>query len=395
MKQSIITLTLLFCATLSFAQELKVKSFTHDQMSLEARVGGGRKDLNGKQCALIKVQVRDDIVDCTGGNVGEIISKGIVKKIFVSPDTRFLKFEFKYNYPLKVTFADYGIKSLAEGGTYTLTLVDAYMLLQQSSQQDNTQTVVPDVQQPQPILPSQSAAQSESNPNVLPITVNGITFNMIKVDGGTFTMGATSEQKNPDDDEKSTHQVTLSSYYIGESEMTQALWTAVMGNNPSRFKGDNLPVEKVSWEDCQTFIGKLNGLTGKRFRLPTEAEWEYAARGGKRSNHTQYSGSSNIDDVAWYSGNSGSKTHPVKTKKPNEFGLYDMSGNVWEWCQDWYGSYSSNAQTNPTGPDSGSYRVYRGGCLYYGGGGCRSSCRTYDSPGYRSGNLGLRLALSE
>ena len=197
MKQSIITLTLLFCATLSFAQELKVKSFTHDQMSLEARVGGGRKDLNGKQCALIKVQVRDDIVDCTGGNVGEIISKGIVKKIFVSPDTRFLKFEFKYNYPLKVTFADYGIKSLAEGGTYTLTLVDAYMLLQQSSQQDNTQTVAPDVQQPQPILPSQSAAQSESNPNVLPITVNGITFNMIKVDDGTFTMGATPEQENP------------------------------------------------------------------------------------------------------------------------------------------------------------------------------------------------------
>ena len=372
-----------------------MKSFTHDQMSLEARVGGGRKDLNGKQCALIKVQVRDDIVDCTGGNVGEIISKGIVKKIFVSPDTRFLKFEFKYNYPLKVTFADYGIKSLAEGGTYTLTLVDAYMLLQQSSQQDNTQTVVPDVQQPQPILPSQSAAQSESNPNVLPITVNGITFNMIKVDGGTFTMGATSEQKNPDDDEKSTHQVTLSSYYIGESEMTQALWTAVMGNNPSRFKGDNLPVEKVSWEDCQTFIGKLNGLTGKRFRLPTEAEWEYAARGGKRSNHTQYSGGSMIDDVAWYKGNSGSKTHSVKTKKPNELGLYDMSGNVLELCQDWYGSYGSNAQTNPTGPSSGSYRVYRGGSwlrtVWY----CRSSSRDSIPSGYRNIDCGLRLALSE
>ena len=395
MKHTFITLTLLLCATLSFAQELKVKSFTHDQMSLEARVGGGRKDLNGKQCALIKVQVRDDIVDCTGGNVGEIISKGIVKKIFVSPDTRFLKFEFKYNYPLKVTFADYGIKSLAEGGTYTLTLVDAYMLLQQSSQQDNTQTVVPDVQQPQPILPSQSAAQSESNPNVLPITVNGITFNMIKVDGGTFTMGATSEQKNPDDDEKPTHQVTLSSYYIGESEMTQALWTAVMGNNPSRFKGDNLPVEQVLWEDCQTFIGKLNGLTGKSFRLPTEAEWEYAARGGNRSNHTQYSGGSMIDDVAWYEGNSGNKTHSVKTKKPNELGLYDMSGNVLEWCQDWYGSYGSNAQTNPTGPGSGSDRVSRGGSWNRSERRCRSSYRNYNSPGSRYDRLGFRLALSE
>ena len=395
MKQIVIILTLLLCSTLSFAQELKVKSFTHDQMSLEARVGGGRKDLNGKQCALIKVQVRDDIVDCTGGNVGEIISKGIVKKIFVSPDTRFLKFEFKYNYPLKVTLADYGIKSLAEGGTYTLTLVDAYMLLQQSSQQDNTQTVVPDVQQPQPILPSQSAAQSESNPNVLPITVNGVSFNMIKVDGGTFTMGATSEQVNPFDDEKPTHQVTLSSYYIGETEVTQVLWTAVMGNNPSYFKGDNLPVEQVSWEDCQTFIGKLNGLTGKRFRLPTEAEWEYAARGGNRSNHTQYSGGSMIDDVAWYYGNSGSKTHSVKTKKPNELGLYDMSGNVWEWCQDWKGSYSSNAQTNPTGPDSGSGRVFRGGSWFNGDRNCRSSNRDYGSPGNRLSRLGLRLALSE
>ena len=396
MKQIVIILTLLFCATLSFAQELKVKSFTHDQMSLEARVGGGRKDLNGKQCALIKVQVRDDIVDCTGGNVGEIISKGIVKKVFVSPDTKFLKFEFKYNYPLKVTFADYGIKSLAEGATYTLTLVDAYMLLQQSSQQDNTQTVVPDVQQPQPILPSQSAAQSESNSNVLPITVNGVSFNMIKVDGGTFTMGATSEQKDPFEQEKPKHQVTLSSYYIGETELTQALWTAVMGNNPSYFKGDNLPVEQVSWEDCQTFIGKLNDLTGKSFRLPTEAEWEYAARGGKRSNHTQYSGSKRIKDVAWYKGNSGSKTHSVKTKKPNELGLYDMSGNVWEWCQDWYDSYGSKAQTNPMGPDSGSHRVGRGGSwLGYSGRYCRLSHRNYYSPGGRVSNLGFRLALSE
>ena len=168
-----------------------------------------------------------------------------------------------------------------------------------------------------------------------------------------------------------------------------------MGNKPSNFKGDNLPVEQVSWEDCQTFIGKLNDLTGKRFRLPTEAEWEYAARGGKRSNHTQYSGSSNIDDVAWYSGNSGSKTHPVKTKKPNEFGLYDMSGNVNEWCQDWYGSYSSNAQTNPTGPDSGSYRVFRGGTWSIFGWFCRSSFRGNSSPGYRGYGLGFRLALSE
>ena len=391
MKQAVISLTLLLCATLSFAQELTVKSFIHNDMNLEARIGGGRKDLNGKQCALIKVLVRDNILKCKGGNIGDIVTEGVVKKIFVSPSTKFLELEFQYNFPLKVTFADYGIKSLDEGATYTITLVDAYMLSQQSSQQNNTHTVVPDVQQAQSTQPSQPIVQSESNSNILPITVNGVTFNMIKVDGGTFTMGATSEHK----DEKSTHQVTLSSYYIGETEVTQALWTAVMGNNPSEFNGDNLPVENVSWEDCQTFIGKLNGLTGKRFRLPTEAEWEYAARGGNRSNHTQYSGGSRIDDVAWYGGNSGNKTHSVKTKKPNELGLYDMSGNVWEWCQDWKGSYSSNAQTNPTGPGSGYHRGYRGGGLNFSERYCRSSYRDCFTPADGSSYLGLRLVLSE
>ena len=405
MKQTLLTLTFLLCATFSIAQELRVKSFVHNEMNLEARVGGGRTDLNGKQCALIKVQVRDDIIDCTGGNVGEIETKGVVKKIFVSPDTRFLKFEFKYNYPLKVTFADYGISSLAEGGTYTLTLVDAYMLAQQP-------TVQHDIQTPVVGPTTQPAAQPSASPDVLPIEVNGVTFNMIRVDGGTFTMGATSEMTNPLDGEKPTHQVTLSSYYIGETEVTQSLWQAVMGSNPSKFKGDNLPVEQVSWSDCQDFIKKLNEMTGKSFRLPTEAEWEFAARGGNKSRHTQYSGSSNIDEVAWYWQNSGDKyltgdwdmdkieknncrTHPVKTKKSNELGIYDMSGNVWEWCQDYYGSYSITSQTNPTGPDSGSNRMSRGGSWYFSAWYCRSSNRHYITPDYGLNDLGLRLALSE
>ena len=365
-----------------------MKSFVHNEMNLEARVGGGRTDLNGKQCALIKVQVRDDIIDCTGGNVGEIETKGVVKKIFVSPDTRFLKFEFKYNYPLKVTFADYGISSLAEGGTYTLTLVDAYMLAQQP-------TVQPDIQTPVVGTTTQLAAQSSASPDVLPVKVNGVTFNMIKVDGGTFTMGATSEMMNPWNSEKPTHQVTLSTYYIGETEVTQSLWQAVMGSNPSYPKGDNLPVKRVSWNDCQDFIKKLNEMTGRTFRLPTEAEWEFAARGGNKSKHTRYSGSKDIDDVAWYDGNSGNKTHPVKGKKANELGIYDMSGNVWEWCQDYYGSYSSTSQTNPTGPDSGSYRVYRGGSWNCFAWYCRSSIRFYYAPDLSSDNLGLRLVLSE
>ena len=225
--------------------------------------------------------------------------------------------------------------------------------------------------------------------------VKDIEFRMIKVEGGTFTMGATSEMENPYDDEKPTHQVTLSSYYIGETEVTQALWKAVMGSNPSYFKGDNLPVEMVSWDDCQTFISKLNALTGKRFRLPTEAEWEFAARGGNQSRHTPFSGSSRIDDVAWYESNSDNKTHPVKTKQPNELGSYDMTGNVWEWCQDWYGSYNSYAQTNPTGAGSGSHRVDRGGSWICSPRLCRSSYRYCLTPEFSDFDLGLRLVLSQ
>ena len=225
--------------------------------------------------------------------------------------------------------------------------------------------------------------------------VNGVTFTMIPVEGGTFTMGATSEMTEPYSKEKPTHQVTLSSYYIGETEVTQALWQAVMGSNPSYFIGDNLPVEQVSWNDCQTFISRLNSLTGKRFRLPTEAEWEFAARGGNQSSRTQYSGSGRIGDVAWYEGNSGTKTHPVKTKQPNELGIYDMSGNVFEWCQDWYGSYSSDAQTNPSGASSGSYRVRRGASSWSDSRSCRSSDRSCENPGDSRFHLGLRLVLSQ
>ena len=185
--------------------------------------------------------------------------------------------------------------------------------------------------------------------------------------------------------------MTLSDYYIGETEVTQELWTAVMGNNPSNFKGNKKPVEKVSWDDCQEFVKKLNQLTGKNFRLPTEAEWEYAARGGNKSKGYKYSGSNTIDDVAWYTSNSGSKTHDVKTKQANELGIYDMSGNVWEWCQDWYGSYNSGSQTNPTGPSSGSSRVCRGGSWFNGARYCRVSNRNCYFPDGSFSYLGLRL----
>ena len=262
------------------------------------------------------------------------------------------------------------------------------------------------VAQPQPVSSMASSSTSGASSNmvgsstsgsVITIPVkDGISIEMVKVEAGSFNMGATPEMQNPDEDEKPVHRVTLTNnYYIGKYEVTQALWKTVMGNKSSRFKGDNLPVEKVSWNNCQKFISKLNKLTGKSFCLPTEAEWEFAARGGKKSRGYQYSGSNTLGDVAWYEGNSGSKTHAVGTKQPNELGIYDMTGNVYEWCQDWYGSYSSSPQTNPIGAVSGSSRVDRGGSWFFTAKHCRSSYRFNLTPDYRLNFLGLRLVLSE
>ena len=223
-------------------------------------------------------------------------------------------------------------------------------------------------------------------------TVNGVQFTMVAVKGGTFTMGATSELgSDAFENEEPAHEVTLSDYYIGQTEVTQALWEAVMGSNPSDHRGDNLPVENVSWDDSQVFIQKLNQLTGKQFRLPTEAEWEYAARGGRKSRGYKYAGGNNIDSVAWYYDNSGYETHPVATKQANELGIYDMSGNVLEWCRDWYGGYQSSSLSDPQGPSSGFYRVIRGGCYYNFARNCRVSYRISNTMDYRSGYLGLRL----
>lgn len=199
------------------------------------------------------------------------------------------------------------------------------------------------------------------------------------------------------DDEFPVHKVTLTKdYYMGETQVTQALWQAVMGENPSEFKGDDQrPVECVSWNDCQVFIQKLNALTGERFRLPTEAEWEFAARGGNESRGCCYAGSNDLDAVAWHDGNSAEKTHAVAQKQPNELGLYDMSGNVEEWCADWYGEdyYQTSPDVDPQGPDTGRLRVLRGGSWYGDAWDCRLSIRISPYPEFRFNFYGLRLFL--
>jgi formylglycine-generating enzyme required for sulfatase activity len=229
------------------------------------------------------------------------------------------------------------------------------------------------------------------------VTVSNVSFAMVSVTGGIFDLGATPEQGlYAAFDEKPSIQVSVSSFYLAEAPVTQALWTEVMGDNPSHFKGDILPVERVSWEDCQEFIKRLNIQTGMKFRLPTEAEWEYAARGGQYSKHLKYAGANDNtkSDYMWFKENSQSQSHEVKTKLPNELGLFDMSGNISEWCSDWYfNSYANNGErVNPKGPASGVAKVYRGGSWDDKPMNCRVSKRFSMNPIFKNKLVGLRLA---
>ncbi|WP_337949512.1 SUMF1/EgtB/PvdO family nonheme iron enzyme [Prevotella sp.] len=445
----------------AFAQELTVKTFKLASSDLTAQTQP-RKDLNDRNCAVVKVQFVGDILNVEGNVIMPLVKRNNETWVYMPQNTRQMKVITKNFLPLMVTFADYDVERLESNRTYVLTLLGNS---QQQAQQTQTlsiryspssatvlvdnkmvkgtngvaQTTLPvgqhsyivacngyeseegtvklkasapsnlqitlskeavAIQQnivSQPAVAQQPIVQAPiANGNHISIPVkDGVSIDMVRVEAGTFTMGETVDIKDSYDFVKK-HQVTLTNdYYIGKYEVTQALWKAVMGNNPSNLKGDNLPVEQVSWDDCQEFLSKLNSITSKTFRLPTEAEWEYAARGGNKSRGYQYSGSNNLSDVAWYGDNSGSKTHPVGSKQANELGIYNMAGNVCEWCQDRFGKYISSSQVNPTGANRGSYRVIRGGCWGYSSGICRSSCRSFSPPDHRGSGLGLRLVLSE
>ncbi len=246
------------------------------------------------------------------------------------------------------------------------------------------------------------AGKPEEAPAMTEATKQGIIdtllSNMVTVEGGTFQMGATPDQGDlAYDDEKPVHQVTLSTYKIGRYEVTQREWEAVMGRTEvmSKFtmRGPNMPMYAISWEDCQEFIKKLNAKTGHHFRLPTEAEWEFAARGGNKSRGTLYAGSNKIEDVAWTDGTTGMfPLTSVGMKQPNELGLYDMSGHVSEWCSDWEGAYPATAQTNPKGPASGKYKIRRGGSFHTVKAACRASARQASTPVSYAIYIGFRLA---
>ncbi len=234
----------------------------------------------------------------------------------------------------------------------------------------------------------------EPIPNPIDSTQNGIDFgkmDMVLVPSGIFSMGNNAGLFG---DEKPAHSVVLDSFYIGKYEVTQALWKDIMNANPSLDKGDSLPVENITWLEVQNFLTKLNEKTGLNYRLPTEAEWEFAARGGNQNHDYTYCGSNNALDVAWHKVNSGNKTHPVGLKNGNELGIYDMSGNVWEWCSDWYGStyYSTSPQSNPKGPASGDQKITRGGSFSSDSTNIRNTCRFFALPNSGGVFIGFRLA---
>ncbi|MBR4365350.1 MAG: formylglycine-generating enzyme family protein [Bacteroidaceae bacterium] len=360
----LVAFLLLFALPLS-AQKLTVESMRllpDDATARDEKYQ--RVDDNGNLAGLVKVQIALNDVKLDGSMVLDQ-KKWSASEYWVWMADRATKLTVVTPgfLPLEVNFRDYDFQMLHSKNTYKLVI-------------------------------SVPTAASQYQSNIQTFTVNGASFNMVRVEGGTFQMGGTSEQGDDAHNwEKPVHSVTLSTYMIGETEVTQEVWEAVMGSNPSTFKGAKNPVEQVSWDDCKVFINKLNDLTGQSFRLPTEAEWEYAARGGNKRQHYKFSGSNNIGDVAWYDGNSSGNTHPVSTKKANKLGLYDMSGNVYEWCEDGYNDYNGSAQLDPKGESSSSFRVYRGGGWFNNAGHCRVSYRSSYTPEYRDDGLGFRLAL--
>ena len=459
MHKILLSFVLLFAAISSvFAQKLTVESFKLAPSDLTAHTQP-RKDLNDCNCALIKVGIALDGVKFDGGIMGKPVQKIGEYWVYMPKGVSMLQVLHKNYTPLMVNFYDYGIGKVESGATYVLTLKKPNTITERQTQKlrikysPTSASVLVDnkfvkgtngiaettltVGQHSYIVACDGYESEEgtvklkaSAPSTIQITLlkesivdNGISENnnqhiedinettdndrvaklleklnddMVYIEAVEFTMGATKEQKGEaNSDEKPAHPVVLNCFYLCKYEVTQELWETVMGDNPSHFKGKNLPVENVSWDDCQKFIMKLNELTGKKYRLPTEAEWEYAARGGSNSMHYKYSGGNSLEYVSWYFHNSMDKTHTVGMMKPNELGLYDMSGNVWEWCQDWYGSYDKKTAYYPTGPIKAYNKVFRGGGYDNGETYCRCSYRNGTAPQNKFKNLGLRLAHSK
>lgn len=472
----IVFIVIFFIVSSAFSQELAVKTFRVITSDLSAQTQS-RKDLNDKNCALIKVGVGLQNVQFEGNIVGNVVNKTGEYWVYMPQGSRMLKIKHPDYSPIMVTFANYGIEKLESNRTYQLTmnssnssqtlqqqtltikyspssamvLIDSklvkgsngivktvlpigqhsYMVVSDGYESEEgtvkLKSTVPSNLQialskaTLPIMEDEivatnkkqqtnelevttlresvtSMANVSRTENIVKPSLKGnlvtipvkeeIYIEMVKVEKGSMTMtyGSGLTKLLVGKLKASIAQ----DYYVGKYEVTQALWQAVMGNNPSKNKGDNLPVEKVTWNECQDFIKELNKLTGKNFRLPTALEWFYAARGGNRSHGYKYSGSNKLSEVAWYDSNSKNKTHPVGTKLPNELGLYDMSGNVWEWCQDLGKSTKKSSKSL-----HGASRILCGGSWSDNAKYCTSLYLDEKPEGFYSIYTGMRLALSE
>jgi formylglycine-generating enzyme required for sulfatase activity len=443
MKRLIAFILQTFCVIVMQAQNLAVQSFRMDETDLTANTAGTTViDQNGNKCALIKVETTLRGFTFDAGTLGVVKTENHVGEVWVYVPEGVKRLSIFHEDYMPIRDYDLGMM-LRRARTYVLRLsasqqqaaeeapTSQFVIFQVSPANATIElngeilpvhngsatkmmpfgsydyrvqapdympqagkVVVDDPQQPHVV----SALLKREGEDRL-VTVGSVTFTMIPVKGGTFQMGATKEQTGEArKDEKPVHTVTLDNFQIGETEVSQALWREVMGSNPSTYKGNDLPVTNVTWEDCQEFIKKLNERTGKQFRLPTEAEWEFAARGGTASKGYMFSGSDEVRSVAWHNRDSNRDRHngpyAIKSKDPNELGIYDMSGNVNEWCQDWFGDYTADPQTNPQGPATGKEHVYRGGSWWYYGMSCRVSRRNSGVKDVR-GVIGLRLAMSK
>ena len=443
MKRLIAFILQTFCVIVMQAQNLAVQSFRMDETDLTANTAGTTViDQNGNKCALIKVETTLRGFTFDAGTLGVVKTENHVGEVWVYVPEGVKRLSIFHEDYMPIRDYDLGMM-LRRARTYVLRLsasqqqaaeeapTSQFVIFQVSPANATIElngetlpvhngsatkmmpfgsydyrvqapdympqagkVVVDDPQQPHVV----SALLRREGEDRL-VTVGSVTFTMIPVKGGTFQMGATKEQTGEArKDEKPVHTVTLDNFQIGETEVSQALWREVMGSNPSTYKGNDLPVTNVTWEDCQEFIKKLNERTGKQFRLPTEAEWEFAARGGTASKGYMFSGSDEVRSVAWHNRDSNRDRHngpyAIKSKDPNELGIYDMLGNVNEWCQDWFGDYTADPQTNPQGPATGKEHVYRGGSWWYYGMSCRVSRRNSGVKDVR-GVIGLRLAMSK
>ena len=443
MKRLIAFILQTFCVIVMQAQNLAVQSFRMDETDLTANTAGTTViDQNGNKCALIKVETTLKGFTFDAGTLGVVKTENHVGEVWLYVPEGVKRLSIFHEDYMPIRDYDLGMM-LRRARTYVLRLsasqqqaaeeapTSQFVIFQASPANAtielNGETLPVHNGSATKMMPFGSYDYRVQAPDYMPqagkvvvddpkqphvvsallkregedrlVTVGSVTFTMIPVKGGTFQMGATKEQTGEArKDEKPVHTVTLDNFQIGETEVSQALWREVMGSNPSTYKGNDLPVTNVTWEDCQEFIKKLNERTGKQFRLPTEAEWEFAARGGTASKGYMFSGSDEVRSVAWHNRDSNRDRHngpyAIKSKDPNELGIYDMSGNVNEWCQDWFGDYTADPQTNPQGPATGKEHVYRGGSWWYYGMSCRVSRRNSGVKDVR-GVIGLRLAMSK